>query len=115
MTCERIYRGDQPVGFMCSSEEPEPPKPCPWFSCEREATKACDGVAPRRKSGSCDKLMCDAHAHPLGEDRDLCPACMKRGAPIAPTVPPTRADLELVPPPMFNKPANLTKRFWRPR
>lgn len=41
----------------------------------------CDGPPPperarrHHESGTCDRALCEAHAHEIGKNRHLCPAC----------------------------------------
>lgn len=41
----------------------------------------CDGPPPPERvrqyhdSGTCDRALCEAHAHEIGKNRHLCPAC----------------------------------------
>lgn len=58
--------------------------------CGRRASLQCDWPAPERKSGTCDKAICEACARKDGE-KDYCP--FHRGAPAA--TEPTQAELEL--------------------
>ena len=43
---------------------------CEHTGCGAPSTKLCDG--PGTIGGTCDKRMCDEHAHNIGPDRDLC-------------------------------------------
>ena len=35
----------------------------------------CDGVDSSKISGTCNRPLCEAHAHEIGPDRHLCPSC----------------------------------------
>ena len=46
-----------------------PTKRC---GCKKRSTKLCDWKVTNRKSGTCDKHLCDTCATPVGIDKDLC-------------------------------------------
>lgn len=46
-------------------------KPAPCAHCAKVHTKLCDW--PVEKDKTCDKKLCDEHAHNVGPDRDYCP------------------------------------------
>lgn len=55
-------RGGRPARALCQAP-----------GCTKVHSRLCDHPAPRRRSGTCDRRLCDEHATPAGEDRDLCP------------------------------------------
>lgn len=62
--------------IVCSRREPR--RRC--ASCKvRWATLLCDHPAPKRKSKTCDRPLCDRCAVVVGEDRHHCPV-HKQGA-----------------------------------
>lgn len=50
-----------------------PRRPRRRCACGNWATKECDFPAPRRKSKTCDKPLCDRCAVRVGPDKDECP------------------------------------------
>jgi DNA-binding XRE family transcriptional regulator len=56
------------VRFWCTTG-------CVWCADGTAATRLCDG---QRDEGTCDAPICTAHARAIGENRDLCPDCVKR-------------------------------------
>jgi hypothetical protein len=71
MVCTPLPGG----GFLCARAQRRPI--CSIPSCGRPAEFECDFKIPRKKSGTCDARLCDAHRSSVGEDRDLCPAHKK--------------------------------------
>lgn len=79
MTCEKFTTRDGITAILCSRKKR--PKRCQF--CEKPAGFECDGLKPKRKSGHCDKRMCEAHRTNIGRQElgdtldtmDLCPEC----------------------------------------
>ena len=44
-----------------------------WCACGQTATLLCDWKVPGRKSGTCDRPICEACSHSPAPDKDLCP------------------------------------------
>ena len=74
MTCESFKIGDA-VGIICSRGKRRPN--CAVPGCGRPAMFECDWPVKRKKSGTCDARLCEAHRVKVGEDRDLCPPHFK--------------------------------------
>jgi hypothetical protein len=70
MTCETFKVGDG-FAIICNRGKRWPR--CSVPGCDRLAPKLCDYPCPRKKSGTCDAKLCNAHAVVQGEDRDFCP------------------------------------------
>ena len=43
--------------------------------CMAPSAYLCDGTDNTHRSGTCDAPLCEAHAHQIGPNRHLCPAC----------------------------------------
>lgn len=67
MPCTRVGNA-----IVCSRGRQVPP--CAW--CAVPSTKLCDGRAAHRH-GTCDKPLCDAHAHHVAPNADYCPTCQE--------------------------------------
>ena len=48
-----------------------------FCACGRVSSKLCDWKVPEKKSGTCDRPICDKHALSVAPDRDLCPEHQK--------------------------------------
>lgn len=54
--------------------------------CLVPSTFLCDGPPPPERArdingtGTCDQALCEAHAHEIGRNRHLCPACFRTDA-----------------------------------
>lgn len=59
MSCTRVGNA-----IVCSST-----KRC---ACGRRATRECDWKVKTKRSGTCDKGICDEHTHVPAERKDLC-------------------------------------------
>lgn len=78
MTCEAFYDPETGTrGFICRRGVRR--KRCKVPGCDRTATKLCDYPVKRKKSGTCDMELCEAHATSVGDDLDHCPAHAKFG------------------------------------
>jgi hypothetical protein len=60
------FRIGNATGFVCT-----PPRRC---ACKRRATRQCDWKVPTKKSGTCDRWICDSCTHQPAPEKDLCPA-----------------------------------------
>lgn len=43
-------------------------------ACGRPAARFCDWKVPKRKSGTCDRAICERCTYEPAPDKDLCPA-----------------------------------------
>lgn len=74
MTCDHVTVPGGARAIVCSSRRRQ------RCGCGRNATLLCDWKVPAKKSGTCDKPLCDrCTAHPeangrVNFDKDLCPA-----------------------------------------
>ena len=48
--------------------------------CQEWSVALCDGPSITRKSGTCDKPMCEKHRKPVGPNQDMCPKCVAAGS-----------------------------------
>jgi hypothetical protein len=60
MTCEKVRMRDGSSGVVCIRGARARKTPC--FVCGALATHECDFPSPKRKSGTCDRPLCDVHA-----------------------------------------------------
>lgn len=68
MPCEHFKT---PGGFAILCTRGAPRKRC--YHCNRLGARyQCDGPAPERKSGTCDRYVCGQCATPDGPKRDYC-------------------------------------------
>lgn len=67
MACEHVPVPGGGVAIVCGVRR----RKCP---CGRRATRECDWKVPSRKSGTCDKPLCDRCTSSPAPDKDLCPA-----------------------------------------
>jgi hypothetical protein len=77
MTCSSIRVPGFGDVVICNRSQRWPT--CSVPGCDRRAPRLCDFPIPRRRSGTCDAKLCEAHAAAQGEDRDFCPAHAKVG------------------------------------
>lgn len=63
--------GELGYAFVCNRNKP---KRCKVAGCDRAADRECDYPVATRRSGTCDAAVCGAHATPVGDSRDHCPA-----------------------------------------
>lgn len=54
------------VGFVCTTGRR---RSC---GCGKRATQQCDWKVPTRKSGTCDRYICEACSTKPADDKDLC-------------------------------------------
>jgi hypothetical protein len=66
MTCETHVLPGGVRAIVCG-----PKRRC---KCGRRATLECDWKVPSRKSGTCDRPICDRCTTSPAPDKDLCPA-----------------------------------------
>jgi len=67
-------------GFMCTRGRTRIQPPCKFCPSQPKPTPStllCDGILADGRT--CDKPMCAAHAKHVGDNRDLCPACIAAG------------------------------------
>jgi hypothetical protein len=108
MTCDviRLANGGQVI--ICGGRPRR--RRCSMPTCRELAGYQCDGPAPRRKSGTCDRYLCASHRTQIGagleaggqvefggqtfrvsaaDTVDLCPGCVERDDRVAaqPTLP----------------------------
>jgi hypothetical protein len=84
MVCERYKLRDGTVAIVCSRGVR--PRKCQVAGCDSYAEYECDGPRPRKKSGTCDKRLCEEHRTKVGdvevsdvEDTiDYCPECVEK-------------------------------------
>lgn len=69
MTCHHVQMPGGGTAIVCTGRE-RPRKCC---KCGGKATLLCDWKMPRRKSGTCDKPICDRCSTSPAPDKDLCP------------------------------------------
>ena len=87
MTCTpfsgKDSQGNKVFGFACSrgKQAAVKVKKCAVTGCDAAATKLCDFVMGVQKTegaidgvDTCDRDLCQAHAHNIGPNRDYCPA-----------------------------------------
>ena len=67
MPCSHLRVGGSDV-IACSRQ----PRRRRCHYCNAWATMECDFPAPGRRSGTCDRPICPAHATPVGKNRDYC-------------------------------------------
>lgn len=65
MTCQHVTVPGGYSAIVCG-----PTRRC---KCGRKATLLCDWKVPSRKSGTCDKAICDQCAVSVAPEKDLCP------------------------------------------
>jgi hypothetical protein len=71
MPCDVIRTPGGATVFACSRGRRPPP--CTVPGCDRPGVRQCDYPVPARRSGTCDRYLCAAHAVSRGPNRDLCP------------------------------------------
>lgn len=64
--CQRVQLPDGTAAIVCGGHSR---KRC---SCGRRETRLCDWKVPTRKSGTCDRSLCDRCATSPAPDKDLC-------------------------------------------
>lgn len=78
MACTPIPGG----GMMCARSVRTPN--CGVPGCSNKCAFECDYPVKRKKSGTCDARLCQAHATELGPERHHCPPHAKLQSPLAP-------------------------------
>lgn len=68
MTCERVPLPGGGHAIVCGTRQRR--KRC---ACGRPADLLCDWKVPSRRSGTCDKPVCDQCTASPAPDKDLCP------------------------------------------
>ena len=63
------YSGPGFQTFVCSRGRSHRPS-CSAAGCTRPSTKLCDFPV---KGGTCDRPLCDGHAHQVADDKHFCP------------------------------------------
>lgn len=71
MPCNVVALPDGGTAFVCSSGRRQ------RCACDRPSTRLCDWKVPSRRSGTCDKPLCDRCTHVPAPDKDLCPGHAK--------------------------------------
>jgi hypothetical protein len=72
MTCEPIRLPNGTPAIVCTRGRRRRQK-C-WFrGCSADALYQCDAPMSDRKSGTCDRHVCEAHRTRAGRDVDFCP------------------------------------------
>jgi hypothetical protein len=71
MTCDVFRLPDGQSAIVCSRRRRTPR--CWCAGCGAPGTYQCDAPVPARKSGTCDRHICNAHRTIGGQDIDFCP------------------------------------------
>jgi hypothetical protein len=71
MPCEVIKFPDGGHGIICSRGPRTKPKPC--VRCGEPSSQLCDWKVTNRKSGTCDRPLCQRCTFSPAEEKDLCP------------------------------------------
>lgn len=70
MPCQRVRLPGGGAAIVCSSRG----RAARCSACrDRPGTLRCDWKVPARKSGTCDKLICEPCSTSPAADKDLCP------------------------------------------
>lgn len=75
MTCETVRLPGGGAAIVCNRRRRVK---CSVAGCGAPSQFQCDGAAPQRKSGTCDRHLCAAHRTPQGPGIDYCPEHAKQ-------------------------------------
>jgi hypothetical protein len=68
MPCEHVKLSGGGNAIVCTTSRRQK-----CMACGKPANLLCDWKVPTRRSGTCDKPICEACTHSPAPDKDLCP------------------------------------------